>query len=74
LASGLAKHTLYNFETYLIRGALISGLFALGALVWAWVYFTRSGKDLGSNEYLRGARFGTLKEVRRALRHERRDR
>ena len=67
LASDLAKKTLHNFEVILIHGALISGLFALGALFWAWYYFTRTGKGLGSNEYLRGARFGTLRQIKRAL-------
>ena len=67
LASGLAKKTLHSFELYLIHGALISGAFALLALAWAWFYFTRTGRGLGSNEYLRGARFGTVRQVKRAL-------
>ncbi len=66
--SALAKKTLHSFELYLIHGALISGIFALGALAWAWFYFTRTGKGLGSNQYLRGARFGTFRQVKRALR------
>ncbi|MCP5400455.1 MAG: type IV secretion system DNA-binding domain-containing protein [Sphingomonas sp.] len=70
LASSLAKKTLHNFEITLIHGALISGLFALVALFWAWFYFTRTGKGLGSNEYLRGARFGTVRQVKRALRRQ----
>lgn len=68
LASGLAKRTLHGFEIYLLHGALISGAFALAALAWAWFYFARMGKGLGSNEYLRGAHFGTRRDVRRALR------
>lgn len=67
LASRLARKTLHHFELYLIHGALISGIFALGALAWAWFYFTRTGRGLGSNEYLRGARFGTIRQVKRAL-------
>ncbi|MBO9375491.1 type IV secretion system DNA-binding domain-containing protein [Sphingomonas histidinilytica] len=67
MASSLAKKTLHSFELYLIHGALVSGIFALGALAWAWFYFTRTGKGLGSNQYLRGARFGTLRQVKRAL-------
>ncbi|PJG47193.1 conjugal transfer protein TraD [Sphingobium sp. LB126] len=67
VASSLAKHTIHSFEIYLLHGALISGLFTFGALAWAWFYFARTGKGLGSNEYLRGARFGTLRQVRRAL-------
>src|SRR3546814_1775323 len=50
--------------------AFLSGGFARAALVFAWFYFTRTGKGLGSNEYLRGAHFGTVRQVRRALRRE----
>lgn len=67
VASPLAKKTLHAFELYLLHGALISGLFALAMLGWAWFYFTRTGRGLGSNEYLRGARFGTIRQVKRAL-------
>lgn len=67
VASSLAKKTLHSFEVYLLHGAVIAGLFALAMLGWAWFYFTRTGRGLGSNEYLRGARFGTLRQVRRAL-------
>ena len=65
--SGVVKQALKKLETDLIQGALLAGLFALAALAWAWFYFTRTGKGLGSNEYLRGARFGTVAQVRRAL-------
>ena len=67
LSSVLAQRTLHSFELYLIHGALIAGLFALAALAWAWFYFTRTGRGLGSNEYLRGARFGTVRQIRRSL-------
>src|SRR3546814_17316034 len=36
-------------------------------LGWAWFYFTRTGRGLGSNHFLRGARFGTVRQVCRAL-------
>jgi type IV conjugative transfer system coupling protein TraD len=68
LASGIAKSTLHKAETDLVHGAMIAGAFALLALFWAWFYFTRTGRGLGSNQFLRGARFGTIAEVRRALR------
>jgi type IV conjugative transfer system coupling protein TraD len=71
LSSTLVRQTLHSFERYLLHGALIAGLFALVALCWAWFYFTRTGRGLGSNEYLRGARFGTIRQVRRALFWER---
>ena len=67
VASTLAKKTLHQFEIYLLHGALLSGLFTLAMLGWAWFYFTRTGRGLGSNEYLRGARFGTIRQVKRAL-------
>jgi type IV conjugative transfer system coupling protein TraD len=67
LESGLARQTIQAFEADLLRGALVSGIFALTALAWAWFYFTRTGRGLGSNEYLRGARFGSIRQVRRAL-------
>jgi type IV conjugative transfer system coupling protein TraD len=71
VASHLAKTTLHSFETYLIHGAMISGLFALAAIGFAWFTFTQTGKVLGSNEYIRGARFGSVREVRRLLRRHR---
>jgi hypothetical protein len=72
LDSGLAHTTLEAFERYLIHGAALSGVFALAMLFWAWFYFTRTGRGLGSNQFLRGARFGTVRQVRRALwRHAR---
>ncbi|GAA0457802.1 MULTISPECIES: type IV secretion system DNA-binding domain-containing protein [Sphingomonadaceae] len=67
LESGVAHRTLEAFETYLIHGAALSGVFALAMLFWAWFYFTRTGRGLGSNQFLRGARFGTVRQVRRAL-------
>src|SRR3546814_11950135 len=68
--SAIAKQALEKLESDLISGAILSGVFALAALVFAWFYFTRTGKGLGSNEYLRGAHFGTVRQVRRALRRE----
>lgn len=67
VSSGVAHKTLAAFETYLLHGALLSGLFALTMLGWAWFYFTRTGRGLGSNQFLRGARFGTVRQVRRTL-------
>ncbi len=68
LESAIAKEALKKLEGDLLTGAVLAGLFALAALVIAWFAFTRTGRGLGSNEYLRGARFGTASEVRRALR------
>ncbi|WP_443971453.1 type IV secretion system DNA-binding domain-containing protein [Sphingobium sp. CR28] len=65
--SGVAHKTIAAFETYILHGALLAGLFALAMLGWAWFYFTRTGRGLGSNQFLRGAKFGTVRQVRRAL-------
>ncbi|MFT4055173.1 MAG: type IV secretion system DNA-binding domain-containing protein [Novosphingobium sp.] len=67
VASALAKNTLHRFEVYLLHGTFVAGVFAIAMLGWAWFYFTRTGRGLGSNEYLRGARFGSIKQVKRAL-------
>lgn len=67
LVSGIGKQALQKLETDLIHGAAIAGAVAIVALVWAWFYFTRTGRGLGSNEYIRGARFGTAMQLRRAL-------
>ncbi|EZP79345.1 Conjugal transfer protein TraD [Novosphingobium resinovorum] len=72
LESDIARRTLAAFETHLLYGAGFSGIFALAMLAWAWFYFTRTGRGLGSNQFLRGAHFGTVRQVRRALwRHAR---
>lgn len=70
LGSGIAHRTLRAAETNLIHGALLAGMFALAMLVWAWFYFTRTGRGLGSNQFLRGARFGTARQIRLALRRQ----
>ncbi|AMK25775.1 MULTISPECIES: type IV secretion system DNA-binding domain-containing protein [Sphingobium] len=67
LDSRLAHKTLAAFESYLLHGAALSGVFALAMLLWAWFYFTRTGRGLGSNQFLRGARFGTVRQLKRAL-------
>ncbi|GFM31300.1 type IV secretion system DNA-binding domain-containing protein [Novosphingobium sp. PY1] len=67
MASPIAARTLHVFEVELIHGALVTGAVSLGVLACAWFAFTRTGRGLGSNEYLRGARFGTIRQVRRAL-------
>lgn len=67
VGSPIAHRTLAHWESYLIHGAALSGAFAALMLGWAWFYFTRTGHGLGSNQFLRGARFGTVRQVRRAL-------
>jgi type IV conjugative transfer system coupling protein TraD len=58
---------LHKLEVDLLHGAAVSGIFALAMLFWAWFYFTRTGRGLGSNQFLRGARFGTRRDLRRAI-------
>lgn len=72
MESPLAKSTLHALEVALIHGALVAGAFTIFALGCAWITFTRRGRGLGSNEYLRGARFGTERQVRRLLKRHRR--
>ncbi|MDK2769330.1 MAG: type IV secretion system DNA-binding domain-containing protein [Sphingomonas sp.] len=67
IGSEIAQTTLRQFEGYLLNGAGISGALTLAMLFWAWFYFTRMGRGLGSNQFLRGARFGTARTLRRAL-------
>jgi type IV conjugative transfer system coupling protein TraD len=71
LNSKVAHATLEAAEAALIKGALIGGIGALIALVWAWYYFTRTGRGLGSNQFLRGARFGSVRMIRSLLRRQR---
>lgn len=72
LASGIAKEALKVAERHLIHGAILAGIFSLMVMAGAWFYFTRTGKGLGSNQYLRGARFGTVRGLRRLLRRHQR--
>lgn len=67
LESGVATGTLLAMEHHLLVGAALVGGFALLMLFWAWFYFTRTGRGLGSNQFLRGARFGTPRQLRRIL-------
>jgi type IV conjugative transfer system coupling protein TraD len=71
IGAPIMKEALKTLESDIITGAILSGFFALGALLVAWFYFTRMGRGLGSNEYLRGARFGSVWQIRRALWRER---
>ncbi|UZW57629.1 type IV secretion system DNA-binding domain-containing protein [Sphingobium sp. JS3065] len=67
LGSRTARNTLQAMEHHLVYGAALAGALALLMLGWAWFYFTRTGKGLGSNQFLRGARFGTARQLRRQL-------
>lgn len=71
IGAPIMKDALKTLESDIITGAILSGVFALAALLVAWFYFTRMGRGLGSNEYLRGARFGSVWQIRRALWRER---
>mgnify|MGYP000678119150 CR=1 FL=1 len=58
LGSRVARKTMQAMEQHLVYGAALAGAFALLMLAWAWFYFTRTGKGLGSNQFLRGAMYG----------------
>lgn len=70
LRSGIARRTLAILEHDLIEGAILSGGLTLLALGFAWYCFTLFGRLLGSNHYLRGAKFATPRQLRRLLQHE----
>jgi type IV conjugative transfer system coupling protein TraD len=71
LNSGVARKTLEAGEAALLTGSLIGGIGAALALGSAWYYFTRTGRGLGSNQFLRGTRFGTVRSIRLLLRRYR---
>jgi len=70
MASGVARKTLHHLETIAVHGAILSGIATLSCLAIAWYCFTRTGRGLGSNEYLRGARFASVKQLRRLIARE----
>jgi type IV conjugative transfer system coupling protein TraD len=70
-SSKLGHAMMHKAEIDLIHGAMISGLVSGFALACAWFTFTRTGKGLGSNQFIRGARFGTARQLRRLLRRHR---
>jgi len=67
-ASGTAHTALRKLEEDALKGGAIAGVLTLVALAFAWWTFTRTGKGLGSNQFLRGAHFGTRRQMRRLLR------
>lgn len=67
LDAGITAKTLATLEADLIEGAILSGGFAVLALGFAWYYFTISGRGLGSNQFLRGARFASARQLRHRL-------
>ena len=72
LQSGIAGNALKSTERHLIRGAILSGLFSILVMGGAWFYFARTGRGLGSNQYLRGAQFSTARGLRWKLRWKKR--
>jgi type IV conjugative transfer system coupling protein TraD len=67
IGSGVAHKALSALEHHAIWGALVSGGVTLVMLLIAWFTFTRTGRGLGSNEYLRGARLAKQNDLRRQL-------
>ncbi|MCB4858424.1 type IV secretion system DNA-binding domain-containing protein [Sphingobium sp. PNB] len=67
MGSGIAHKALAALEHHAVWGAIVSGGFTLFMLLIAWFVFTRTGRGLGSNEYLRGARIAGQSDLRREL-------
>lgn len=67
LAAPITRTTVAALEKDLVRGAIFSGGLTLLGLGFAWYYFTVSGRGLGSNQFLRGARFASAMQLRRHL-------
>jgi len=67
MGSGIAHRALAALEHHAVWGAIVSGGFTLLMLLIAWFVFTRTGRGLGSNEYLRGARIAGQGDLRREL-------
>lgn len=65
MESGLARTATANVVRELKIGAAVAGLFALSMCLWANWYFHSRGRELGNNEFIRGARFATRRELRR---------
>ncbi|KKW93694.1 type IV secretion system DNA-binding domain-containing protein [Sphingobium chungbukense] len=67
MGSRIANKALAALEHHAVWGAIVSGGFTLLMLLLAWFVFTRTGRGLGSNEYLRGARIAGQSDLRREL-------
>ena len=67
MGSGVARRALGALEHHAVWGAVLAGGFTLIMLLVAWFIFTRTGRGLGSNEFLRGARLASLSDLRRLL-------
>lgn len=67
IGSGIAHKALAALEHHAVWRAIVSGGFTLLMLLLAWFVFTRTGRGLGSNEYLRGARIAGQNDLRREL-------
>lgn len=67
MGSRIAHKALASLEHHAVWGAIVSGGFTLFMLLIAWFVFTRTGRGLGSNEYLRGARIAGQGDLRREL-------
>ena len=67
LRSGIARSALDELEYGFKLVGVCTGIFVLAALSLAWYYFTVSGRGLGSNQFMRGARFASARQLRRRL-------
>jgi len=68
LRSGIARDAGSELLYSLKLVGSCTAIFVLIMLFAAWYYFTVSGRGLGSNQFLRGASFATVRQLRRRLR------
>lgn len=68
LRSGVMRKAGARLQHDLIVGAILVGGFSALAVGIAWYCFTVIGRGLGSNEYLRGARLTSVRQLRSMLR------
>ncbi|PNQ01990.1 type IV secretion system DNA-binding domain-containing protein [Sphingobium sp. SA916] len=68
LQSNAARKALAEGQEYLLFYGSGAALIAFGIMLSVWYYFTKSGRHIGSNQFLRGASFAKARELRRRLR------
>ena len=67
LAAPVVVKVLSILERDLVHGAVIMGGLAILTLLFSWYCFTAIGRALGSNEFLRGARLTSARQLRMKL-------
>jgi type IV conjugative transfer system coupling protein TraD len=68
LRSGIARNAIEEAQDSLLLVISLTTPIALLVLILAWRYLVKSGRSLGSNQFLRGAQFATPRQLRRRIR------